>query len=76
MSQPIQRILQFVLEKAEEEPVARRAGIYRDLARFVPEESAARTLHSLADQLERLERDRIQLSLDLRLPVTTFQRHE
>lgn len=65
MSKPIQNILQFVLEKAEAEPLSRRAQLYRHLALFVSEEQAAARLTALAQELEGIERQTRQLTLDL-----------
>lgn len=67
MSNPIQTIIQFVLEKSENEPLARRAELYRALTQIVPDEASGRKLMDLANSLNQIEAQSQQLTLDLRL---------
>jgi hypothetical protein len=61
-----QLLLQFVLEKIEHEPLARRVQLYRALAADMPETAAEfRLLTFLADALEELLTKHDQLLLDI-----------
>ncbi len=62
---PSQRIVAYVLQKAEQEPVLRRASLYRDLATLVLSEDDAKKLSALAHELELIEKRTLQLRLDL-----------
>jgi hypothetical protein len=61
-----QLLLQFVLEKLEGEPLARRVKLYRALAADVPETAPEfKLLTSLADALEELLERHDQLLLNI-----------
>lgn len=60
------RMTAFVLDRAGEEPIARRARLYRDLAELAVDESIALRLQVLAAELEDIEARHHQLVLDFR----------
>ncbi|MCL5096355.1 MAG: hypothetical protein M1608_02220 [Candidatus Omnitrophica bacterium] len=56
MPSPIEFIVQFVLEKAVDEPFWRRAHIYRALATVVGDPKESEQLEKLAGELEAAEK--------------------
>lgn len=65
MNNPAQQVYAYVLECAANEPTARRATIYRNLAAVIGDEALARNLCALAAELEEIDRRCRQLSLKL-----------
>jgi hypothetical protein len=55
MSNAFNRLTRFVLEQASEQPNAKRALIYRDLAAILPTPSEQNQFIALAQQLEDVE---------------------
>jgi len=60
---PLQELIKFVLEKAETEPLRRRAAIYRGLASICGDELEAAHLKAVADDLERADLNLSSLQL-------------
>ncbi len=61
------RLCSFVFTKSVNEPLARRAQLYRDLAEILATEPMAKQLRELAGEIEDFEKraGQIQLSLEL-----------
>jgi hypothetical protein len=49
-------LIEFVLQEAEHQPVARRVKIYRGLAGICGDEMESRQLNMIADELDKTER--------------------
>jgi hypothetical protein len=60
---PLQELIRFVLEKAEQEPLRRRAVIYRGLAAVCGDQLEAAHLNSVAADLERADLNLSSLQL-------------
>lgn len=56
MNDPHQELFEFVLDKAEQEPTAKRVRLYRALASYAGSPAEARNLRTLADALEKADR--------------------
>lgn len=57
------RLLDFVVAQSTEQPLKRRAQIYRDTAECIATESVAKKLRALADELDDFERRAGQMDL-------------
>ena len=65
---PFERISEFVLERAPELPVQRRAQLYRDMAELTTDEPRSAQLLHLARDCEAIDQRSGQLLLSLRTP--------
>lgn len=59
------RLTDFVVERAEGEPYARQAQLYRDLAELSVDEQRAAQLRAMAARAQEMARERKQLRLAL-----------
>jgi hypothetical protein len=59
-------LYEFALERFQDAPVIKRGRLCRALALIIGDEGHARTLNTLADELEAIEARHQQLLLDLR----------
>ena len=60
------RVIEFALQHAPEVALHRRTQLYRDLAELTPDESRARDLNTLANELEAIEARHEQLVMDFK----------
>ena len=65
MTSAAERLTAWILERAEDEPLERRASIYRDAAATVADEARAVELLRLAEELDTANRHCRQLRLQL-----------
>ena len=65
-SNPSLLIYEFVLERVSDEPLERRAQIYRALATVIGREDLAAQLIAHANSLDEIERRHAQLVLDFK----------
>lgn len=62
------RLVNYILCKLENEPVASRAALYDDLAEFLPSENMALQLREQARTLRDVEKRSLAIKLALRFP--------
>lgn len=67
-------ITDFVLSASEDLPVSKRAELYRALARLTSNHETIGRLISLADELERINQQSQQLTLELQLQSFSAER--
>lgn len=63
---PATRLMRFVIEKLENEPLGFRALLYEDLSEFMPDETLARNLRHQANELRKVEQRMEVIKLTLR----------
>lgn len=59
-------LVEFVLEKIEGEPMARRIGLLHGLGCMTAGHQISMTFHTMADELEQIEEKHRQLVLDFK----------
>lgn len=55
MNTPATRLMRYVIEKLEEEPLRFRATLYEDLSEFIPDEAISSNLINQAKELRKVE---------------------
>ncbi|QYY35185.1 hypothetical protein [Ruficoccus sp. ZRK36] len=65
------RLVDYILNKLETEPVASRADLYEDLADFLPSEAMACQLREQAQTLRDVEKRAHAIKLAMRFSSTT-----